>query len=98
MTLAVVCKGGTARFEFHEHRWRWLTTPGAAWQVEAVEPLERDTLLINQSNTFLDVVEDKQPPACSHGAGLQTLKVNLAALASVKSGVWQPIESKGPSS
>jgi predicted dehydrogenase len=95
VTLTVVCEGGTARFEFHEHRWRWLTTPGDPWQIDAIEPLERDALFIHQANTFLDVVEGKRPPACSLDEGLQTLKVNLAALASVKARAWQPIESKG---
>lgn len=95
VTLTVVCEGGTARFEFHEHRWRWLTTPGDPWNIEAIEPLERDTLFIQQANTFLDVVEGKRPPACSLDEGLQTLKVNLAALASVTSRAWQPIESRG---
>src|SRR5581483_5050122 len=89
ITITVICDRGTARFEFHRHRWRWLTEPGGAWHDEAIEPLERDALFIAQAHRFLDAVEGKAPPPCALDEGLQTLRVNLAALASVDHGGWQ---------
>lgn len=91
-TITVVCERGTVRFEGHENRWRWLATPGEAWHHEQHPPLERDALFIAQANQFLDAVEGHRPPACSLHEGLQTLRVNLAALASTDGGGWQTIE------
>lgn len=90
-TITVVCEQGTVRFEGHECRWRWMTSPGEAWHDEPHEPLERDSLFVAQANQFLDAVEGKFPVACSLDEGLQTLRVNLAALASVDGGGWQQI-------
>jgi predicted dehydrogenase len=93
-TITVVCEQGTVRFEGHECRWRWLTTPGEAWHdepLEPLEPLERDSLFVAQASHFLDAVEGKRPVACSLDEGLQTLRVNLAALASAEGGGWQQI-------
>jgi predicted dehydrogenase len=54
--------------------------------------LERDELFTRQANLFLDAVEGKQPPTCSLEDGLQTLRVNLAALKSLESGTWEAIK------
>ena len=87
--ITVVCERGTARWESHEHRWRWMIAPGNSWTDERIEPLERDTLFIAQAHTFLDAVEGKVPLPCSLDEGLHTLRVNLAALASVANKSWQ---------
>jgi len=91
LTLTVICERGTARCEFHEHRWRWLVEPGGTWHDERIPPLERDALFIAQANAFLDAVEGRAAPPCTLAEGLQTLRVNLAALASVEGGGWQVI-------
>lgn len=91
ITFTVVCERGTLRCEFHEHRWRWMTEPGGAWHDEPIPLLERDALFIAQANAFLDAVERTNPPPCSLADGVQSLRVNLAALASVESGSWQSI-------
>jgi predicted dehydrogenase len=96
VTLTVVCERGTARFEFHSHRWRWMTAPGDTWHDEVIAPLERDALFVAQAGTFLDAVEGRGPPACSLDEGLQTLRVNLAALASVESRGWQAVGGEDP--
>lgn len=93
-TITVICEGGTVRFEAHECRWRWMVKPGDAWHDEPHLPLERDTLFINQANQFLDAVDGKCPVACSLEEGLGTLRVNLAALASLQDGSWQTIASE----
>lgn len=90
-TITVVCERGTVRWESHAHRWRWLATPGDPWHDESFPPLERDTLFIRQANAFLDAVEKLAPVPCSLDEGIQTLRVNLAALASVGRGNWQTV-------
>ncbi len=92
-TLTVVCEGGTARCEFHAHRWRWMVRPDDPWHDETIPPLERDTLFITQAGAFLDAIEGRAAFPCSLDEGLQTLRVNLAALASVEKGAWHAIET-----
>lgn len=92
LTITVLCEHGAARFEPHAHRWRWMEAKGDAWHDETIPPLERDTLFIAQASAFLDAVEGQRPPLCSLDEGLQTLRVNLAALASVKSQAWEPVQ------
>jgi predicted dehydrogenase len=94
MTITVVGERGTARFELHEHRWRWMTEPGSAWHEERIEPLERDAVFIAQAHAFLDTVEGRREPLCSLEEGIQTLRVNLAALASAAEGTWQFIATE----
>jgi predicted dehydrogenase len=91
MTITVICTGGTIRFEGHHNRWRWMLKPGDAWTDEQFDPIERDTFFVNQANAFLDVLEDRAPPLCTLEEGLQTLRVNLAALASADQKKWQTI-------
>lgn len=91
MTITVICERGVVRCEFHEHRWRWAEKPGEPWQDATLAPLERDKLFVAQAHAFLDAVERKRPPLCSLEEGIQTLHVNLAALASVEQGCWQMI-------
>ena len=90
-TLTVVCTHGTARFEYHECRWRWATEPGAPWTDEPAGPLERDTLFVRQAGAFLDAVERKAEPLCSLAAARQTLAVNLAVLRAAERGTWVTI-------
>ena len=88
-TLTVICERGTIRWESHENRLRWMTTPSGEWHDDTIAPLERDTLFVRQANQFLTAVEESSPPVCSLDEGLQTLRVNLAALASADGGGWQ---------
>ncbi len=85
-TTTVVCSQGTARFESHRHRWRWITVPDEDWNDEPCDALERDTLFIRQANVFLDAVEMGTKPLCSLDEGIQTLRVNLAILESATNG------------
>ena len=47
-------------------------------------PFERDALYIAQAERFLDAAQGTAAVPCSLEDGLQTLRVNLAALASRK--------------
>jgi predicted dehydrogenase len=91
MTINVVCDGGTARYEGHNNRWQWMLKPGDPWHDEQHEPIPRDALFVAQANAFLDLLEDRALPLCTFEEGLQTLRVNLAALASLDQGNWQTI-------
>jgi predicted dehydrogenase len=95
-TLTVVCERGTLRFESHANRLRTMTAPGGEWHDDMIAPLERDTLFVRQANQFLSSIEEKSSPACPLDEGLQTLRVNLAALASADGGGWQTIRPRIP--
>ena len=91
-TITVICERGTVRWESHTQRWRWMIRPDEPWQVEPNEHQPRDAAFLTQAQRFLDAVEKGAKPLCSLDEGLQTLRVNLAALASVKSCSWQTID------
>lgn len=90
-TITVVCEHGTVRSETHQNRWRWMAKPDEPWHDEPVTPLSRDGLFIRQANAFLDAMEGHAPPLCSLEDGIQTLCVNLAALASIEQRTWQSL-------
>ena len=90
-SITVICDGGTVRWESHANRWRWMLRPEEAWHDESFEVQPRDSAFIAQANQFLDAVEGQTSPLCRLEEGLQTLRVNLAALASVDGGGWQQI-------
>ena len=93
-TVTVICERGSARFEVHKNRWQWMTSPSGEWQEGLSQPLERDELFTRQANLFLDAAEGKTSPTCSLQDGLQTLRVNLAALRSIDTGTWQTISTE----
>jgi predicted dehydrogenase len=90
-TLTVICKSGTARFEYHRNRWRWATEPGGEWHDEAAGLLERDALFTRQAEWFLDTIEGRKPPLCTLDEGAQTLRVNLGIFMSVAGHCWQAV-------
>lgn len=90
-TITVVCTGGTARFEMHNHRWLSCTQPGGTWTVEKEYKLERDDLFVHQANAFLSALEGSRPLLCTLREGIQTLRVNLTALLSVEQRRWAEI-------
>ncbi len=89
LVITVACEEGTCRFELHHHRWAWMTRPDTPWQEEAITGIERDDLFIAQANAFLDVIEGQAEPACTFEEAVQTLRTNLAVLASVEDGTWK---------
>jgi predicted dehydrogenase len=91
MTITVICQQGTARFESHQCRWRWMIQPNTAWQDEPCPAMDGDTAYIAQANSFLDAIDHRTPPLCTMEQGIQTLQVNLAVLRSAESGTWQTI-------
>lgn len=92
MTITVIGDCGTARFEMHNARWRWMTEPGGEWHDEPKCSRERDAIFSAQTHAFLDAVEGKAPPLCSLADGIQTLQVNLAVLAAIERPAWHVIQ------
>jgi len=90
-TITVVCDSGTARAELHEQRWKWKLGPKSDWEEKQADRLERDSMFVGQANAFLDAVEGKAPPPCTFDEGLQTLRVNLAALESMEQSRWMSV-------
>lgn len=86
-TLTVVCTRGTLRFEYHECRFRSMSTPDTPWHDEPFGPLERDDLFIRQANRFLDSFEGV-PPLCSINDAVASLRTSLAILNAVDSKKW----------
>ena len=90
-TITVVCERGTARFESHRNRWRWMTAPDEPWHDQAQPALERDDLFVKQANMFLDALEGRVEVACSLDDGEQTLRSCLAILKAAETRTWQAV-------
>lgn len=89
--ISIVCEKGTLRFELHRKRWRCMTEPEGPWEDHLHALKDRDAWYIENAAVFLDVLEHKAAPLCSLGDGIQTLRVNLAALKSVDTQSWQVV-------
>ncbi|MEZ6071410.1 MAG: Gfo/Idh/MocA family oxidoreductase [Pirellulales bacterium] len=87
-TLTIAGSLATARFEGHHSRWSLCRGPEEPWQVQCEATLERDDLFVRQAQRFLDVREKQSAEMCSVESAAQTLRVNLAALASWRSRRW----------
>ena len=96
LTLTVICDQGVARFEGHRQRWRWMVRPEEPWHDEAGGEIPRDSLFLAQAQGFLDALEGRAAPLCTLADGLQTLRVNLAALESLRQQAWQELSSCPP--
>lgn len=93
-SITVVCEGGQVRMESHHGRWRVCTAPDTDWEdFPLLAPLGRDQPFIAQADSFLDAVEGKAAPLCDLRDGLQTLRTNVAAIASWQTGQWQSIDN-----
>jgi len=88
LVITVVCERGTCRLELHQHRWAWMTQPETPWQEERFAGLERDDVFVAQANAFLDVIDGRAEPTCTLQEAAQTLRTNLAVLASAEDGTW----------
>lgn len=89
--VQVACERGTVRCAIHAQRLEWMTAPQADWQRRDFGPRERDDAFKAQALMFLDAIEGTAPVACTLAEGWQTLRVNLAALASAREGTWQAV-------
>lgn len=77
---------GSLRIEVHQQRWGTFTEASTDWEWRGPLTVERDGHFTAQANAFLDQVDGRAPALCSLEAGIQTLRFNLAALASADRG------------
>ncbi len=77
---------GSVKVELHNRRWGVLRLGEPAWQWHEVPAMDRDGPFIEQANRFLDYIDGKPLRLCSLEAAVQTLRFNLAALASADCG------------
>jgi predicted dehydrogenase len=94
MAITVICERGTARFESHQNRWRWQTTPEGDWYDESFPALERDTLFVRQADHFLDAVAGRVEPLCTVAEAARTLAANRAILRSAQMRTWVNVQSE----
>lgn len=85
-TVWIHCEHGSIKIESHRQRWGVFRHGETAWNWNAAPVESRDSLFIAQANAFLDSMQGKQTDLCSLEEGVQTLKFNLAALESTRSG------------
>lgn len=90
-TLAFHCEKGSVKIELHEQRWAIFRRGDKAWDYHPAPVADRDDFFANQANSFLDAIEGKPYALCSLDEAIQTLKFNLAALESSRSGQAVPL-------
>lgn len=80
------CARGSVRIELHLQRWGTFGAGDTAWTWHDAAVTDRDAHFTAQANAFLDQVEGKPSGLCTLEAAAQTLRFNLAALASAERG------------
>ncbi|MBI3880099.1 MAG: Gfo/Idh/MocA family oxidoreductase [Verrucomicrobia bacterium] len=86
MTMQIHCEHGSVKIEGHAQRFGVFRRATNAWDWRESAPLERDDIFIAQANAFLDGLAGKPTDLCTFDEAVQTLKFNLAALKSARSG------------
>ena len=84
-TLQFNTAAGSVKIEYHRQRWGVFREHDSAWTWHEAPVPERDAHFIAQANSFLDQIEGQPSRLCSLPAAVQTLRFNLAALASAGS-------------
>ena len=79
-------EGGSVRIELPRQRWGTWTAGATDWSWQETPVADRDVHFITQAHAFLDQLEGQPPRLCTLEAATQTLRFNLAALASAASG------------
>lgn len=77
---------GSLKIEFHRQRWGVFRESDTDWTWHEAPVAERDSHFITQANYFLDQIEGQPARLCTLTAAAQTLRFNLAALASAECG------------
>jgi len=75
---------GSVKIEFHRQRWGVCLVGETDWTWHTHQPADRDTYFNIQANFFLDQIEGGPNRLCRLEAAVQTLRFNLAALASAE--------------
>jgi len=86
MTFHIHCEGGSIMIEVHAQRWGTFLKGTSNWEFQAAPVAHRDDLYTAQVRAFLDGLEGKPNSLCTLDQAVQTLRVNLAALESARTG------------
>jgi len=87
-TITVACEEATVRFDFFRRHFAWMNRGEDVWQGEPGAAWEGNELFIAQARSFLQAITLGSAPLCGLEEGAQTLRANLAALASARGGEW----------
>ncbi|MGH8021002.1 MAG: Gfo/Idh/MocA family protein [Opitutaceae bacterium] len=85
-TLQFDTAGGSVKIEVHNERWGVFRAGDDDWTRHGGPVPDRDVHFTAQADAFPDQIEGRSAPACSLESAAQTLRFNLAALASAESG------------
>jgi predicted dehydrogenase len=86
MTMQIHCEDGSVKIEGHAQRFGVFRRVTDSWEWHTTAPMERDDMFIAQANAFLDGLHGKPTDLCTFDDAVRTLKFNLAALESARSG------------
>ena len=86
ITIQFNAARGSVKIEMHRQRWGTLHAGETDWTWREAAVPDRDTHFVAEANAFLDQVEGRPARLCSVEAAAQTLRFNLAALASASTG------------
>jgi predicted dehydrogenase len=86
MTMQIHGESGSVKIELHEQRWAHFRRGGEKWELHPTPVGHRDDLFVAQANAFLDGIEGKDTSLCTIHEAIQTLKFNMAALESARTG------------
>src|SRR5690606_29451681 len=75
---------GSVRIEIHRQRWGVFLDGAQDWVWHDVPVADRDAHFVAQAEAFLDQLEGAPARLCSLEQALQSLRFNLAALASAE--------------
>ena len=84
--VQIHCEGGSVKIEGHKQRWSVFRRGATAWEEHQIPPLERDDIFVAQANAFLDGLQGEANGLATVPEALRTLKFNLAALESARTG------------
>lgn len=77
---------GSVKIELHQQRWGVMKVGEQDWTWRECPVSDRDANFVMQANAFLDQIEGHPSRLCSLADAVQTLRFNLAALASADAG------------
>ena len=86
LELHIHCEMGSYAMQLHKRRWGYIRRGDADWTWHEFPAVDRDDWFVRQANSFLDGVEGKPSNLSTFDEAVQTLKFNLAALESARTG------------
>jgi len=85
-TIQVHCEGGSVKIEAHEQRWATFPCGAERWDYCAAPVAQRDDLFAAQATAFIEAMDGRPNLICTLDEAIQTLRFNLGALRSARTG------------